>query len=336
MAALGSRNEKFASIFRRVESLLNKGAMSPDERPLWYDVYKAFPPKVEPVYNRPLPSGPVREILYHEDQHRAEALRRYHRLDGLNLFKVVDDRSTLARFACMVCNNHFSRVLAKCNELKKKRPELDKEQFWATVESELQSEGARFPRHCFRLPLSAPSSFWFSGESVEVDGRLVVPEQVLKPPVRGQQIAIMGDSCDSSSLCRLMASLCKEGKISDNVLDVLVHEATLGQNMAEDARKKGHSTPTDVTRLAACLNVRLLILTHFSQRYAAIDHTKGSQPQSDFGDEPVGSKKPTGSKAKEKPSLQELLDEAKGVPFDGEIILADDLALVQVPPVPHE
>lgn len=55
----------------RVEGLINQGVFSYDDRPLWFDVYKAFPPRVEPVYNRPIPTEPVRNILYHEDAERA-------------------------------------------------------------------------------------------------------------------------------------------------------------------------------------------------------------------------------------------------------------------------
>lgn len=40
------------------------------KRPLWYDVYKAFPPKVDPVYYRPVPKVSVRNILYDEDNYR--------------------------------------------------------------------------------------------------------------------------------------------------------------------------------------------------------------------------------------------------------------------------
>lgn len=38
-------------------------------------------------------------------------------------------------------------------------------------------------------------------------------------------------------------------------------------------------------------------------------------------------------RAKEKPSLKILLDEAQAVEFSGEIVLADDLSLIKIPRV---
>lgn len=56
----------------RVQGLLTKGAMKADERPIWFDVYKKFPPIVEPKYARPKPdTKPIRQIFYHEDTVRA-------------------------------------------------------------------------------------------------------------------------------------------------------------------------------------------------------------------------------------------------------------------------
>lgn len=51
-----------------MSGLLKNGALGPKEKPLWFDVYKAFPPKVEPTFERQLPTDlQVREILYAED-----------------------------------------------------------------------------------------------------------------------------------------------------------------------------------------------------------------------------------------------------------------------------
>ncbi|CAH8827310.1 unnamed protein product [Trichobilharzia szidati] len=68
---LGSRREKFASIFNRVKGMIEKGALAHEDRPLWYDVYKAFPPRVDPTYDRQCPTNAVRNILYPEDRERA-------------------------------------------------------------------------------------------------------------------------------------------------------------------------------------------------------------------------------------------------------------------------
>ncbi|KAF6774798.1 hypothetical protein AHF37_05967 [Paragonimus kellicotti] len=169
------------------------------------------------------------------------------------------------------------------------------------------------------------------GRSVLVNDQVILPDQVLMPPVRGHRIAIMGDSYDSRELERLVSSLCEQKLITGHILDVLVHEATLEQGLAEDARLKGHSTPVEVTQLAARLHVRLLILTHFSQRYAAVDNSEmACDPAKDT---PVST---TANKLmrKQQPSVKILLDQARSVGFDGDVILADDLVLIRIPPVP--
>ncbi|XP_063618608.1 small ribosomal subunit protein mS23 [Cydia splendana] len=68
-----SRLERIGTIFTRVEGLITRGAMKPDDRPLWFDIYKRFPPLTEPKFAKPLPEiKPIRPILYEEDVVRAK------------------------------------------------------------------------------------------------------------------------------------------------------------------------------------------------------------------------------------------------------------------------
>ncbi|XP_067866714.1 28S ribosomal protein S23, mitochondrial isoform X1 [Heterodontus francisci] len=78
----GSRLEKFGSIFTRVRDLLRSGVMKESEKPCWYDVYAVFPPKHEPVYEKPKErfgkvQDPVQEIFYQEDTIRAKFYEVY-------------------------------------------------------------------------------------------------------------------------------------------------------------------------------------------------------------------------------------------------------------------
>ena len=77
-----SRLEKIGTIYSRLRGLQKSGAVSHDKRPLWFDVYEAFPPKYEPRWDRHLlkygkgcdvaSMGPPRKILYQEDEVRAK------------------------------------------------------------------------------------------------------------------------------------------------------------------------------------------------------------------------------------------------------------------------
>ncbi|XP_064585281.1 small ribosomal subunit protein mS23 [Zonotrichia leucophrys gambelii] len=77
-ATAGSRTQKIGSIFSRARNLVRIGLL---RKPLWLDVYAAFPPLREPVYRVPRPrygSGdPIGAVLYREDAVRAKFYKVY-------------------------------------------------------------------------------------------------------------------------------------------------------------------------------------------------------------------------------------------------------------------
>ncbi|XP_029922134.1 small ribosomal subunit protein mS23 [Myripristis murdjan] len=74
----GSRLEKFGTVFTRVRDLMRSGVIKPSEKPIWYDVYKACPPRREPLHvklyarTHVKTDEPVRDIFYKEDEIRAK------------------------------------------------------------------------------------------------------------------------------------------------------------------------------------------------------------------------------------------------------------------------
>jgi ribonuclease Z len=95
------------------------------------------------------------------------------------------------------------------------------------------------------------------GKSVKgVDGRVVKPRQVVGPTRPGLKIVYSGDTRSTRSLVRLAKGA-----------DLLVHEATLMDELADRARRDGHSTPSQAARVAEKAGVKRLILTHVSARY---------------------------------------------------------------------
>ncbi|KAE8295718.1 28S ribosomal protein S23, mitochondrial [Larimichthys crocea] len=79
----GSRLERFGTVFTRVRDLMHSGVIKPTEKPIWYDVYRAFPPKRDPLYVKPQSrtftkkQEAVPEIFYREDEVRAKFYEKY-------------------------------------------------------------------------------------------------------------------------------------------------------------------------------------------------------------------------------------------------------------------
>jgi len=95
------------------------------------------------------------------------------------------------------------------------------------------------------------------GKSVKnPSGRIVKPRQVVGPWRRGVKIAYSGDTRPTRSLVKLARGA-----------DLLVHEATLMDELTERARRDGHSTPSQAAEAAKKSGVKRLILTHVSARY---------------------------------------------------------------------
>jgi len=85
----------------------------------------------------------------------------------------------------------------------------------------------------------------------------VKPEQVMGPTREGRKIVLSGDTAPCEALA-----------IAAHQADVLVHEATFCEEETERARLTLHSTARQAAKLASEAEVRLLVLTHVSSRYA--------------------------------------------------------------------
>ena len=88
------------------------------------------------------------------------------------------------------------------------------------------------------------------------DGRVIKPEQVVGPPRPGRKIVYTGDTRTFKGFAKFAAGA-----------DLLVHDATLDDELAEKAEEDGHSTPSQAAENAKKGKVKQLILTHISARY---------------------------------------------------------------------
>jgi ribonuclease Z len=124
--------------------------------------------------------------------------------------------------------------------------------------------------------------------SLAVAGQVVSLEQVSEPR-RGQRFAFIMDT-----------RLCDAAFALADGADMLVCESTFADAEAALAHEYGHLTAGQAGRIAAESGARLLVLTHFSQRYDAGDG--------------------------------QLLADQAAAAFGGQVALAHDLDRIPVPP----
>ena len=92
------------------------------------------------------------------------------------------------------------------------------------------------------------------------DGRKIKPSEVVGPPRPGRKIVYSGDTRPCMNVVRLARNA-----------DLLIHDATLDDELFDKAYEDGHSTPSQVAEIAKKANVRRLVLTHISARYRSAE-----------------------------------------------------------------
>jgi ribonuclease Z len=95
------------------------------------------------------------------------------------------------------------------------------------------------------------------GEAVTLaDGRTIDPAQLVGEARAGRTVVLTGDTAPSEAVAAQA-----EGA------DLLVHEASFCDDEIDRARETNHSTAADAAAIARAAHVRLLALTHLSNRY---------------------------------------------------------------------
>ncbi len=97
-----------------------------------------------------------------------------------------------------------------------------------------------------------------TGETIECEGRRIAPGQVVGPPRPGRLVVYTGDTRPSPELTERARGA-----------DLLIHDATFGDEGRDRARDTRHSTAREAGRAGARARVRRLYLTHLSARYSA-------------------------------------------------------------------
>lgn len=89
------------------------------------------------------------------------------------------------------------------------------------------------------------------------DGRVIEPSVLVGAQRPGRKLVITGDTRP-----------CQATVEAARGADLLVHEATFGDEEAERAVETGHSTAREAAAVAADAGVGTLLLNHFSARYS--------------------------------------------------------------------
>jgi ribonuclease Z len=88
------------------------------------------------------------------------------------------------------------------------------------------------------------------------DGRVVIPADLVGPPRPGRTLVYSGDTRPHPSVVAAARDA-----------DLLVHEATFGDDERARAVETGHSTAREAAEVAREAGARRLVLTHLSARY---------------------------------------------------------------------
>jgi len=96
------------------------------------------------------------------------------------------------------------------------------------------------------------------GESVTLpDTRHLTPDTVVGPKRPGRLVVITGDTRPSAGTVDAATEA-----------DLLIHEATFGEEEKDRAKETGHSTAREAAQVALAAKAKRLVLTHLSARYS--------------------------------------------------------------------
>jgi ribonuclease Z len=96
------------------------------------------------------------------------------------------------------------------------------------------------------------------GETVTLtDGRVIESATLVGPTRSGRRVVVTGDTRPCAATIEASANA-----------DLIVHEATFGDEEAQRAIETGHSTAREAAEVAAAAGAKRLILTHFSARFS--------------------------------------------------------------------
>jgi ribonuclease Z len=96
------------------------------------------------------------------------------------------------------------------------------------------------------------------GEAIELpDGRRMTPDAFVGPKRPGRLVVLTGDTRPCATVVDAAQGA-----------DLLIHEATFGEEEKDRAKETGHSTAREAAQIALAAKARRLVLSHVSARYS--------------------------------------------------------------------
>ena len=96
-----------------------------------------------------------------------------------------------------------------------------------------------------------------AGEEIKLsDGKLIKPNDIMGPLRTGRKIVYTGDTRPFDGFAKFASDA-----------DLVIHESTFDDSLAEKAALDGHSTPSQAAGQAKAAGAKQLVLTHISARY---------------------------------------------------------------------
>ncbi len=119
--------------------------------------------------------------------------------------------------------------------------------------------GKFYPKQALELGVAA-GELWSKlqgGEEIMLsDGKVVKPSDVMGPMRAGRKIIYTGDTKPFETFAKFAAGA-----------DLVIHDCTFDDSLAEKAGVDGHSTPSQAAAQAKAANAKQLVLSHISARY---------------------------------------------------------------------
>lgn len=128
---------------------------------------------------------------------------------------------------------------------------------YALIERDRPGKFDRAKAEALGIPPGPLYSKLVRGESVVVGGRVITPEMVVGPKRKGRKVVYTGDTRPTERIVEVAKDA-----------DLLIHEASFTSDLQDWAIQTKHSTAREAAEIAKKANVRQLILTHISARYA--------------------------------------------------------------------